>query len=269
MKDVTVLMPAYQEEEAIGKVIDEVRSVLPDCRILVAYQPSTDGTEAILKEKGVDYITEPKRGKGFAVRSAIRHVDSPYVVMINSDYTYPATHIPELLENLTDVCLGYRHNRADGAMSAVNFVGNVALSLIASALYRRRVYDVCTGLWAFRTDVLKSFALESGGFMLEVDLFVNCARHKCKISQVPVGYRRRQGDSMSKLRVTDGLKIGMFLIKKRLNVLEGVAYRLCSQERCLHYQEATKYPRKCYYGPQCWRGKISSWTKRLRVRRYG
>lgn len=269
MKDVTVLLPTYQEEEAIGKVIDEVRAVLPDCKILVAYTPGMDGTVDVLRQKKVEWITEPRRGKGHAVQHAVRFISSDYVVMLDADYTYPATYIPELLDNLEDVAMGYRQYMDGGAMSSVNFFGNKVLSLIASILYGRRVRDVCTGMWGFRKDVLDRFALESGGFMLEADLFVNSVRGKCKISQIPIRYRKRQGDSMSKLRVVDGVKIGLFLLKKRLNRLEQIGWSLCPGERCKHYKEATKYPRKCYYEPQCWRGRVSHWIKVLRARRYG
>ena len=268
MKDITVVLPAYEEEEAIGKVIDDIREVLPDCRILVAYQPSTDRTEAILAEKGVEWITEPKRGKGYAMRTAFRIVDSPVVIMMDSDFTYPAKHIPALVEGLEDVALGYRDKREPGAMSAANFFGNRVLSLMASILYRRRVYDVCTGMWAFRQGVLDKFELESGGFTLEADLFVNCMRNRCKIRQVPIDYRARMDGSLPKLRIVDGVNIGLFLLKKRLNVIENWAWGLCPVEGCQHFHEATKYPRKCYYEPQCWKGRVSKWVKVRRVRRY-
>lgn len=268
MKDVTILLPAFQEEEAIGKVIDDIRSVLPECRILVAYHPSTDGTEDILAQKGVDWITENKRGKGYAVRTAIRSIRSPFVIMMDADFTYPAKHIPELLENLEDVTLGYRHKREPGAMSSANFFGNRVLSLLASILFRRRVYDVCSGMWAFKKEVLDEFELESGGFTLEVDLFVNCVRNKCKINQIPIEYRGRLDGSLPKLRIMDGIHIGLFLIKKRLNWVEDFAMRLCPGEGCEHYKEATKYPRKCYYEPQCWRGRISSFARVSRSKRY-
>jgi len=142
------------------------------------------------------------------------------------------------------------------------------LSLLATILFRRRVRDVCTGMWAFQRGVLDKFELESGGFTLEADLFVNCVRNRCRIKQVPIDYRARLDGSLPKLRIVDGVNIGAFLIKKRLNWIENIAWNLCPGERCIHYGVASKYPRKCYYAPQCWRGKISYWVKALRVRRY-
>lgn len=268
MKDVTVLLPTFEEEEAVGQVIDEVREVLPDCRILVAYTPGKDRTLETLKAKKVEWIADPRRGKGNNVRNALRFIKSPYIVMLDSDYTYPARYIPELLEGMEDVALGYRHTREPAAMSALNFFGNKVLSLVASILFRRRVYDVCTGMWAFRKEVLDEFVLESTGFTLEADLFVNCVRHKCKLRQIPIEYRCRVDGALPKLRVVDGVNIMAFLLKKRLNPLEQIAFNLCPGERCEHYREAIKRRRKCYYEPQCWRGRVSRWVKRLRARRY-
>ena len=153
-------------------------------------------------------------------------------------------------------------------MSVANFFGNRALSLMATILYQRRVYDVCTGMWAFRRGVLDKFELESGGFTLEADLYVNSVRNRCKIKQVRIDYLARLDGSWPKLRIVDGFNIGMFLLKKRLNWIEEIAWRLCPGEKCEHYNKATKYPRLCYHEPQCRRGRISYWVKALRVRRY-
>ena len=137
-------------------------------------------------------------------------------MMMDADYTYPAKHILDLLANLEDVSMGYRHKREAGAMTRMNAFGNRMLSLLASVLYRRKVHDVCTGMWAFRGDVLNKFTLTSTGFTLEADLFVNAVRSGCRISEVPIEYRRRLDGCKPKLRVLDGFKIGLFLLKKRL-----------------------------------------------------
>ena len=268
MKDITIVLPTFEEVESVGKVIDDIRNFMPDCRILVAYNPSDDGTADILREKKVEWVTEVKKGKGYNVRNAFRFINSEYIVMIDADYTYPVSYIPALLDGIEDVALGYRECRDHNAMTFVNFFGNRMLSLMASVLFRRKVRDVCTGMWAFRKGALDKFELESGGFMLEADLFVNSVRNKCKIKQIPIVYRARLDNSMAKLRITDGFKIGLFLIKKRMNWAENIAYHLCPVDRCEHYREATKYDRKCYYEPQCWRGRIARFVKLSRAKRY-
>ncbi len=136
--------------------------------------------------------------------------------MMDADFTYPAKHIKDLLANLEDVAMGYRDKRENGAMTKTNVFGNKMLSLIASVLYGRRVRDICTGMWAFDGGVLDGFHLTSERFTLEADFFVNAIRNKCIISQVPIEYRSRLDVSKPKLRILDGFKIGLFLIKSRL-----------------------------------------------------
>ena len=177
MKDVTVLLPVFEEESALAQVIDEIRQEIPDCHILAAYNPGMDRSLDILSWKKVEWVQENKRGKGNNVRNALRFLKNRrVVVMMDSDFTYPAKHIVDLLANLEDVAMGYRHKREDGAMTRMNAFGNRMLSLLASVLYRRKVHDVCTGMWAFRGDVLDTFTLTSTGFTLEADLFVNAVR---------------------------------------------------------------------------------------------
>lgn len=166
----------------------------------------------------------PRGGKGVAVRHAIRKlhksIDYKYLIMIDGDYTYPAFYIPYIVRCLhggNDVVMGYRKDIEDGAMSPVNRSGNKMLSLLASILYGKRVYDVCTGMWGFRKEVIDKFKLTSKGFTFEADLFTNAVANKCRIKQIPINYRARPSGSTAKLKVSDGFKIGWFLLKKRLD----------------------------------------------------
>ena len=219
MGEVTILLPAYNEEETIGRVIDEVREVMPYCQILVAYTPSSDETENIVVWKKVPMITVPSRGKGTAVDRGLKFIKTDYIIMLNSDFTYPAQYLAAIYQVLTklgaDVVLGYRAIKEKDSMSPLNSLGNWALSLLASVLYRKRVYDVCTGMWGFRTEALRKFQLTSQGFTLEADFFINSIRNKLKVEQIPIAYRKRLGTSRPKLKLQDGLKIGWFLVKRR------------------------------------------------------
>ena len=93
MEDLTVVLPAYNEEQAIGLVIDGTRLAAPGSKILVVDNNSSDNTRRISLGKGVTLIDEPKRGKGNAIQTALTHIDTPYVIMVDSDYTYPLEHI--------------------------------------------------------------------------------------------------------------------------------------------------------------------------------
>ena len=112
--------------------------------------------------------------------------------------------------------MGYRSIKEEGSMTTINGVGNLGLSLLASFLYGKWVRDICTGMWGFRKSALKKFTLTSPRFTLEADFFVNAVKTHCNIVQIPIEYRARPDGSLPKLKVKDGLEIGWFLVKKRL-----------------------------------------------------
>ena len=224
MKDVSIIFPALNEEETIGKIIDEVPIEEIEGRgyraeIIVVDNGSTDKTREIAEAKGARVITEPNRGKGRAMRTAFEAVSGDFVFMIDADFTYPATYVPrmlELLEGGYDVVLGSRlkGQREEGAMSRLNMVGNHLLALLANVLYGTGVSDPCTGYWGFRGEVPKSLKLDAVGFELEANMLAEIARKGYRIAELPILYRRRP--NQAKLgSLKDGFKIGLTLIRKR------------------------------------------------------
>ncbi len=220
MKETTVLLPAYNEAEAIRPTIDDIRDHASRAKIIVIDNNSSDDTANIARDTGVTVLEVKQQGKGNAIRAALKTLDTKYCIMMDSDYTYPAKHLPEIENKLiekADIVLGYRSTREQGAMTATNRLGNVALSTLASILYGYRIKDVCTGLWGFRKEALEKFTLTSTRFTLEADLFINAVRSKCRIEQIPIEYRARLSGSKAKLKVWDGFGIAWFLLKGRLH----------------------------------------------------
>lgn len=224
MKEVSIIFPALNEEETIGKIIDEVPIEEMEGRgyraeVIVVDNGSTDKTREIAEAKGARVITEPSRGKGRAIRTAFESVSGDFVFMIDADFTYPATYIPrmlELLEGGHDVVLGSRlkGQREQGAMSRLNLVGNHLLALLANLLYGTRVSDPCTGYWGFKGNVVKSLKLDAVGFELEANMLAEIARQGYRIAELPILYRRRP--NQAKLgSLKDGFRIGRTLIRKR------------------------------------------------------
>lgn len=226
MKVVSIIFPALNEEETIGKVIDEVPiQELEEkgyrAEIIVVDNGSTDRTREIAKSKGARIIAEPARGKGKAMRTAFASVSGDFVFMIDADFTYPTTYIPQtldLLEEKYDVVLGSRlkGQREEGAMTRLNLAGNLLLALLADLLYRTRISDPCTGYWGFRGEVIKSLMLDAVGFELEVNMLIEIARNGYHIGEIPIYYRRRP--TPTKLRaLRTGFRIGRTLIRKRFH----------------------------------------------------
>ncbi len=218
--DLAILLPTRNEEAGVGLVIDEVRHFIPGAKILVGDGGSTDSTFKVCEEREVVPLRIPLKGKGRAIKELIKLVETPYVVMLDSDFTYPACYIllmySLLKQKEVDVVMGYRERKEAGAMPLINSIGNSLLSLLATILYMRNVYDVCTGMWGFKKSFLDSLDIKSKGFTLEAEFFVNAVKGGYGITQLPIKYRKRLGGSSPKLKFSDGLKIGWFLVRNSL-----------------------------------------------------
>lgn len=224
---ISIILPVINEEETIGKVIDEIPQAALEqagyvVQVVVADGNSTDRTRQIAEQKGATVIIEPRKGKGTAVLAALNSVDADFIFILDGDYTYPATYIPDMLALLdcNHVVIGSRlkGQREKGAMSRLNTIGNYLLSLLATVLYQKKISDVCSGYWGFKAEVLKGMDVMATGFELEVKLFSRLARKGYSITELPIYYRRRA--SRSKLNpLKDGIKIARILISRRFRKL--------------------------------------------------
>lgn len=220
---ISIILPARNEELTIGKVIDEIpRQALEregyQVDVLVVDNNSSDRTKQIAQEKADTVIVEQRRGKGRAMRAAFRKVEADYVFMLDADYTYPATYIPEMVKILKHfpVVIGSRlkGQREKGAMRQLNLIGNHLLTWLANILYQTKISDLCTGYWGFRREVIQNISLTAEGFQLEAELLTQLAKKGYAIAEIPVYYRRREGKA--KLAgLKDGIKIGCMLLSKR------------------------------------------------------
>ena len=219
-----MVLPALNEEEAIGKVLDEIPVEELEAKgyqteIIVVDNGSTDKTAEIAAAQGARVISEPNRGKGLAIRTGFGAVSGDFVFMLDSDFTYPAgyiTQMVDLLESGYDVVLGSRLNGAveHGAMKRLNLIGNHLLAFLANLLYGTKVSDLCTGLWGFKINVLRSLNVDAIGFELEANLLIEVAKHKYRVGEVPIEYRRRA--TASKLgSIKAGWGIATTIVKKR------------------------------------------------------
>ncbi len=220
---ISIILPAYNEELTIGKVIDEIpRQVLEregyQVDILVVDSNSNDRTQQIAQEKGARVIIEPRRGKGRAVRTALSEVKANFIFMLDADYTYPATYIGDMLKILNDfpVVIGSRlkGQREKGAMRRLNLIGNYLLTWLANILYRTKISDLCTGYWGFRREVIQNINLMSEGFQLEAELLTELTQKGYAIAEIPIYYRCREGKAkLSGLK--DGIRIAWMLLHRK------------------------------------------------------
>ena len=222
-RSICIILPALDEESTVGKVIEEITGQALERNgyqvdILVVDGNSSDRTRQIAQEKGARVIIEPRRGKGRAVRTALAEVNADFIFMLDADYTYPTTYIPDMLKILEGfpVVIGSRlkGKREKGAMRPLNLIGNYLLTWLANTLYRTRVSDLCTGYWGFRGEVIRDISLMFEGFQLEAELLTQFAKKGYAVAEIPIHYRRREGKAkLSGLK--DGIKIGWMLLQRR------------------------------------------------------
>ena len=153
------------------------------------------------------------------MRTGFKQSRADFVFMLDADYTYPGSFIPEMLDVLLDgydVVIGSRlkGSRAKGSISRMNIVGNHLLTLMAAMLYFHRISDLCTGYWGFKGEVVPKLRLSASGFEFEADLFTQVVKRGYRLGEVPIYYRRRGTPTkLNSLRA--GFKIGWTLINRR------------------------------------------------------
>ncbi|MGA3359595.1 MAG: glycosyltransferase family 2 protein [Halobacteriota archaeon] len=223
---VAVLIPTLNEEASIGRVIDRVpvhalSNDGYDTAIYVIDGNSEDETRQKALEKGAVVLPVTEPGKGAAMQHAFSSVRADYFIMIDGDATYPPERIADFVRLLRtyDVVIGSRLKGRieDGAMTRTNRFGNRVLTALANALFKKEITDLCTGFWGYRSHVIDHMRLVARGFEIEADMFVECARLGFSIGELAIDYNKR-ADRPKLSSTTDGLKIGFFLLKRRMTL---------------------------------------------------
>lgn len=209
-----VIIAALNEEEGIGLTLTEISQKISPNQILVVDGHSDDRTVEIAKDLGAHILFQDGIGKGDAIAKAVRHIGShvDYVVVTDADFTYPAGHIPEMMNILENhpkvgmVC-GNRFNdyAEEYALHNLFHFGNKLLAFSHSLFNGVNMQDPLTGLRVIRAEILKNWGLKSKGFDIEVELNSEVARRGFEIIEVPIRYRKRLGEK--KLKVSDGATI--------------------------------------------------------------
>ena len=222
MSRIVVLLPCYNEEVAIGKVISDFQRVLPEAEILVYDNNSTDKSAEIAAAAGVKVIPVPMQGKGNVVRTMFRDIEADCYLMVDADDTYPAEVARELiapvLEGRADMVTGDRLSTTYYDINKRKFhnFGNTLVCTMIKVLFKQRISDVMTGYRAFSRRFVKNFPVMNDGFELETEMTIFALERRLNILEVPVEYRDRPAGSESKLNTfSDGFKV-IFTILRSL-----------------------------------------------------
>ena len=214
MDKIAVLIPCYNEEKTIAKVVKDAKAALPEAMIYVYDNNSTDQTVEYAKQAGAVIRHEYKQGKGNVIRRMFREIEAQCYIMVDGDDTYPMEYAPQMaakvLEKNSDMVVGDRLSSTYFTENKRPF-HNMGNSLVRSSINRLfgcDIKDIMTGFRAFSYGFVKTFPVLSKGFEIETEMTIHAVYNNMQIDNVIVEYRDRPEGSESKLSTySDGFKV--------------------------------------------------------------
>ena len=209
---IAVLIPCYNEEVAIPRVVAAFRAALPEAEILVYDNNSKDRTAEVAREAGATVRRETLQGKGNVVRRMFADVEADVYVLVDGDDTYDAAAAPEmvrmLLDERLDMVTGVRITDIQAAYRPGHRFGNLMLTGMVRLVFGDRISDMLSGYRAFSRRFVKSFPALAEGFETETEFTVHALELKMPVGEVRTAYKDRPPGSASKLNtIRDGIRI--------------------------------------------------------------
>jgi glycosyltransferase involved in cell wall biosynthesis len=210
---IAVVIPCYNEALTIAKVIEDFRTQLPDSRIVVFDNNSTDGSADIASRHGAEVIPVLRQGKGYVIARMLERIDADYFIMADGDDTYPAEEVQKLLEPLrrqqADMTVGTRLQVfSDKAFRPLHVMGNRLVRGLINRIFDANLTDIMSGYRGFTGDLARTVPVISIGFEVETEMTLQTLYHGHTIVEVPGPYRERPEGSFSKLNTfRDGARV--------------------------------------------------------------
>jgi glycosyltransferase involved in cell wall biosynthesis len=215
---VAILVPCYNEERAIAKVVADFRAALPSASVYVYDNNSTDGTVTAATAAGAVVRRETHQGKGYVVRRMFNDIEADLYVLVDGDATYDApsaqTMIDKLVADRLDMVVAARVDNEAAAYRPGHRAGNWLLTGFVAHIFGRAFTDVLSGYRVFSRRFVKSFPILSGGFEIETELTVHALELELPVGEVTTPYYPRPSGSASKLNTwQDGFRILWTVLK--------------------------------------------------------
>ncbi|HGX9267858.1 TPA: glycosyltransferase family 2 protein [Escherichia coli] len=217
--NIAVIIPCYNEQKAIEKVINDFKTNIPTASIYVFDNNSTDSTAQVAEDAGATVHFVPLKGKGNVVRRMFSDVDADIYLMVDGDDTYDASSAPEminhLIKNQLDMVVGCRQENGDqNTYRKGHRWGNKLLTGTVQTIFKGNFTDMLSGYRVFSRRYVKSFPCLSRGFEIETELTIHALELRMKYGEVNTKYGERPEGSVSKLSTwSDGFKILKTIIK--------------------------------------------------------
>ncbi|WP_294572696.1 glycosyltransferase family 2 protein [uncultured Subdoligranulum sp.] len=214
MDKIAVLIPCYNEEKTIEKVVDDFKQALPEAKIYVYNNNSSDDTAKKAQQAGALVRNEYMQGKGNVIRRMFREIDAQCYIMVDGDDTYPAENAREMadlvLQKNVDMVVGDRLSSTyftENKRPFHNF-GNSFVRSSINFLFKNNIKDIMTGYRAFSYEFVKTFPVLSKGFEIETEMSIHAIDKNMQIENVVIDYRDRPAGSESKLNTySDGMRV--------------------------------------------------------------
>ncbi len=214
MDKIAVLIPCYNEEKTVAKVVADFKAALPDAVIYVYDNNSKDRTVEEALRAGAVVRHEYHQGKGNVIRRMFREIDAECYVMTDGDDTYPAENAPEMVDKVlnrhADMVVGDRLSSTyftENKRPFHNF-GNTLVRGAINSLFKTDIRDIMTGYRAFSYEFVKSFPVLSKGFEIETEMSIHAVDKNMQVENTVITYRDRPAGSESKLNTfSDGFKV--------------------------------------------------------------
>ena len=220
MDKIAVLIPCYNEEKTIEKVVKDFKTELPEAVIYVYDNNSTDRTAECAKNAGAVVRHEYQQGKGNVIRRMFREIDAECYIMTDGDDTYPAEYAREMcnkvLNRNVDMVVGDRLSATYFKENKRRFhnLGNSLVRASINFLFKSEIKDIMTGYRAFSYNFVKTFSVLSKGFEIETEVTIHSVDKNMFVENVVIDYRDRPEGSESKLNTySDGLKVLKTIIR--------------------------------------------------------
>jgi glycosyltransferase involved in cell wall biosynthesis len=209
---IAVLIPCYNEEVAIPRVVEAFRAALPEAAIYVYDNNSKDRTAEVARAAGALVRTEILQGKGHVVRRMFADIEADIYVLVDGDDTYEAAAAPRMVAKLAeqrlDMVTGIRISQIQEAYRPGHRFGNLMLTGMVRTIFGNRISDMLSGYRVFSRRFVKSFPALAAGFETETEFTVHALELMLPVGEVPTAYKERPVGSASKLRTfSDGFRI--------------------------------------------------------------
>ncbi len=214
MANIAILLPCYNEALTIEKVVKDFKQELPEAQIWVYDNNSSDGSAELAQAAGALVRRVRQQGKGHVVRRMFQEIDADIYVMVDSDDTYPADEVHQLIAPIAsgeaDMVNGDRLSSTymqENKRPGHNF-GNTLVCTLIRLFWGQKVNDVMTGYRAFSRHFIKSCPVLSKGFEIETEMTLHTLDKRMSLVEIPIQYRDRPEGSVSKLNtVRDGIRV--------------------------------------------------------------